>query len=707
MLNKNIRKILLFLTLCVLFIGIASATDTDSIEGTDTTYEISATPNDTQEFISENNNDVKDNNEINKIDNIEKSVKTTTNNTDGQKYTYIELNNINDIAYDDYTYITGHYYYGNNIPLTYTPMKIYTNGELYDTVKTDNYGYFSCYYMPEKVFKNSVTVSYHGNKNFKAATATTSFQVKITSPISTYIDLFNVEDVEVGEYTTISGYYFYANNQPLTQTNMRININGQTYTAKTDNYGYFTYNYKTTKTGTNTIIVSYPGNTNFQTSTNTKTFNVKSTGPQETYIILNSIKEVINGQTTTISGHYYYGNNIPLTYTNMWININGQTYKTKTDNNGYFTYNYKTNKEGSNTVTVSYPGNKNFKAANTSKTFNVKADGPQDTYIILNDIHDITYDDYAVIDGYYFYGNNIPLTYTPMTISVNGRIIEYAKTDNKGYFSCEYWPAEVFKNTVTVSYHGNKNFKAATATKTFNVKTTRPIITYVDINEIDKVEVGKYTTISGYYSYGNGVPLKQTTMRININGQQYTAKTDNKGYFTYNYKTNKSGTNSVTVSYPGNTNFLATSSTKSFKVSEPIYTIELDTPLLPTNDFAIKNVDGDIFVSWYQTYDGQELKGVQVHTGGFPDDIITTPHLLTDAIFYFKNSAGNIITRQYDDGRDGWWMKHDLINGYTPYKVLVKYRRITQEEIDLRNNGYEYDPKTDEWYYRNYDDEYY
>ena len=230
----------------------------------------------------------------------------------------------------------------------------------------------------------------------------------------------------------------------------------------------------------------------------------------------------------------------------------------------------KQTKTGTNTVTVSYPGNKNFKAANTSKTFNVKTDGPQDTYIILNDIHDITYDDYAVINGYYYYGNNIPLTYTPMTISVNGRIIEYAKTDSKGFFSCDYLPAEVFKNTVTVSYHGNKNFKAATATKSFNVKTTRPIITYVDINEIDKVEVGKYTTISGYYLYGNGVPLKQTTMRLSINGQQYTAKTDNNGYFTYNYKTNKSGTNSVTVSYPGNTNFQPASSTKSFKVSEHI-----------------------------------------------------------------------------------------------------------------------------------------
>ena len=52
-------------------------------------------------------------------------------------------------------------------------------------------------------------------------------------------------------------------------------------------------------------------------------------------------------------------------------------------------------------------------------------------------------------------------------------------------------------------------------------------------------------------------------------------------------------------------------------------------------------------------------------------------------------------------------MEHQTITGYTPYKVLVKYRRMTQEELDLYHHGYEYDPKTDEWHYHYYDDEYY
>ena len=153
---------------------------------------------------------------------------------------------------------------------------------------------------------------------------------------------------------------------------MRLNINGQQVTAKTDANGYFTYNYKTTKDGSNTVTVSYQGNTNFKSATTTKTFNVKSNGPQYTYIKLNSIKEVTVGNTVTISGYYLYGNDIPLTYTTMRLKINGQQVTAKTDAKGYFTYTYKTTKSGTNNVTVTYPGNTNFKSATITKAFNVK-----------------------------------------------------------------------------------------------------------------------------------------------------------------------------------------------------------------------------------------------------------------------------------------------------------------------------------------------
>jgi hypothetical protein len=540
--------------------------------------------------------------------NFKSAKETATFNVNpvGPQYTYITLNNINEVTLGQTTTISGYYYYGSNIPLTYTTMRLNINGKTY-TAKTDSKGYFTYNYKTTKDGSNTVTVSYPGNTNFKSATATKTFNVKSVGPQYTYITLNNIQEVAYGGYTTISGYYYYGNNIPLILTTMRLNINGKQVTSKTDNKGYFTYSYKTERVGKNTVTVSYPGNDNFKSATATKTFNVKITSPIYTYITLNSIKEVTNGQTTTISGHYYYGNNIPLIQTTMRLNINGKTYSAKTDDNGYFIYNYKTTKDGSNTVTVSYPGNTNFKSATSSKTFNVKSAGPQYTYIKLYDISDARYDGYAYISGYYYYGNDVPLTSTPMTINVNGE--KYTtKTDNTGYFSYYYEVLEIGKKTVTVSYHGNTYFKAASATKTFNVYISSPIDTDIYLYEINDVKAGEYTTISGYYTYGYGTPLTQTTMRININGQTYTTKTDNNGYFKYNYKATKGGTNYVTVSYPGNNNFEGDSYSTSF------YVQSAKKSTILTLNVPDGGIEGDYSIIWgeYTDENGNPLKSTTI-----------------------------------------------------------------------------------------------
>ena len=399
------------------------------------------------------------------------------------------------------------------------------------------------------------------DKNLKESNSTSSTSGKKT----TYIILDIIRDVELGNTTTISGRYYYDVLKPLTYTPMTLNINGEKYTVKTDKNGYFTYNYTTDTPGKNTVTVSYHGNDKFKAASATQTFNVKTNEPQYTYIILDIIRDVELGETTAISGHYYYGLLKPLTYTPMTLNINSEKYTVKTDKNGYFTYNYTTNKAGSNIVTVSYHGNQNFKAATATQTFNVKSTGPQYTYIKLNNIKEVECGNYTTISGYYYYGNDIPLTYTPMSININGEKFT-AKTDNNGYFTYNYKTDTPGINMVTVSYHGNSKFKAASATKTFNVKSSEPQYTYIILNSIPEVTCGDYTTISGHYYYSLLKPLTYTPMSLKINGVTYTAKTDNNGYFTYNYKTNKAGSNNVTVSYHGNSNFKAASATKTFKV---------------------------------------------------------------------------------------------------------------------------------------------
>ena len=890
MVNKNIKRMLLFVTLCILLIGIVSAEDNESDDSTIQTDTISDQITDSVNTVSEvNDNVVNDNTENLKKDvKTEKTIKTATTKTK----TKISIDPVSDVSIDDWVLVMGTLTDTNNNPIAYAPLRLDINGEGYDT-QTSDYGDFFGEYVPDSTGSKTITVSYAGNSKYEATTAKHTFTVK--GQTETYIRLNDIQDTTVGNTVKVSGYYLYGHEKPLTLTTMKININGQTYTAKTDNNGYFTYNYKTTKTGTNTVTVSYPGNTNFKSAKETATFYVNAVGPQYTYITLNNIKEVTLGQTTTISGYYYYGNNVPLTLTPMRLNINGKTYTAKTDSKGYFTYNYKTTKDGSNTVTVSYPGNTNFKSATATKTFNVKSVGPQYTYIKLDNISDRSYDEFFYVSGYYYYGNDIPLTYTPMTINYNGQ--KYTvKTNSNGYFSDYYWAEKIGKNTVTVSYHGNSNFKAASATKSFNVKITSPIYTYVSLNDVKDVSNGEYTTISGHYYYGYSMPLTQTTMRIKINGQTYTAKTDNNGYFTYNYKTSKDGSNTVTVSYPGNTNFQSASSSKTFNVKSvgPQYTyIKLnnikevayhdhatisgyyyygnDIPLTSTNmriningethtvktdnqgyfkydyyaervykntvtvsypgntnfkgatatktfnvkitspidtefgydyfdtsEFLVKlgdyktfegyylygsahlplaqttislNINGqkyttktnndgiftytfkttkpglnkitvsypgnsnfkgssdtftfdvyedkvslnikpltngvgervykgnDIFEAWYQTYNAQHDKGI--HIENYPNDATDMDdapyNLMLDAEIYFKDSQGNIWT---DTSESRWnnYLYHELVSGYTPYKVDIYYRKMTQNERKWHKQGYEYNQFTGEWY---------
>jgi len=680
MMNKNIKGMLLFVTLCVLLVGIVCAEDVESCDSntpTDTKLDNSANTITTPSGVEDNV--ANDNEKLNKNIN-DNTVKTATSTE--QTYTYIELNPIKATTQGNTVNISGHYYYGNDIPLTYTNMRLNINGQA-DTSKTDKNGYFTYSYKTTKAGTNTVTVSYPGNSRFQKATATQTFNVKGMGPQDTYIKLNNINDVAYGDYTAISGNYYYGNNIPLTYTNMRININGQTYTSKTDNKGYFTYNYKTDQVGKNTVTVSYPGNTNFKQTNSTKTFNVKITSPIYTYITLNNIKEVNNGQYTSISGYYYYGNNKPLTQTNMRINLNGQTYTSKTDNKGYFTYNYKTTKDGKNTVTVTYPGNTNFKQASNTKTFNVKSTGPQPTYIKLNNIDDISYGDYTYITGYYYYGNDIPLTYTPMTININGE--KYTtKTDSDGFFSYYYSPEKVGKNTVNVSYHGNNNFKAASATKTFNVIITSPIPTVIDMFIMGEYELGKYMNIQGYYLYGSGMPLTQTTLTIDVEGQKYYAKTDDKGYFCYKYKPTKSGPNIVTVTYPGNKNFMRASCVNT------IIVVDLTPKVVTVKSYSTNYMDGetkiigsDILYSYYETKTyAQTPPGVWVENRNMDaevlDDLAPTKRLLS-AKFYFRNNNNQIKTKTVN----AQYMDHistSLISGYTPFKVDVTYRDMTEQD---------------------------
>ena len=115
------------------------------------------------------------------------------------------------------------------------------------------------------------------------------------------------------------------------------------------------------------MTVSYAGNTKYKATSTKTTFNVTQ---KTTKITINKIANTQYTNTAKITGTFQSTNGKPLPAT-LTITINGKKYTTKSDTNGTFIYNYKTNTVGTNNVTVSYAGNTKYKATTAKTTFTV------------------------------------------------------------------------------------------------------------------------------------------------------------------------------------------------------------------------------------------------------------------------------------------------------------------------------------------------
>ena len=575
--KHNKFKLLFFITLSFLLVGMACAGDVDSNTQQNTQLDSLA---DTTEIVSEygmgntplvNDNVVYDNKVVKN-----NMTKESSEASDDKLNTEVYIAPIKDMEANDRLEAFGWLTDANRNRIKNATITLTFYGAEYNST-TNDYGIFVQRLYPQIPGKNTLTATYKGNDTYSSSCANISFNVSGLGPTNIHLDPIN--DTMLGERVTVHGRYTLNNNPvPLTKTNVRLVIYGKTYLTKTDDDGYFTYSFNATNPGTYPLTAYYPGNSRFEYSSSTLPFKVISPEPQETYITLDEVNDINYGERITISGNYYYGNNIPLTYTRMRFKINGQVFINTTDNRGHFTYTYTPENVFKNTVTVYYPGNADFGNAKNTTSFYVNVSSPIDSHIKLNECKDVLKGENITISGYYTYGKNTPLTYTNMRIRINNEIY-LSKTDKNGFFTYVYRADKSGLNKVTVYYPGNANFNPASAQTAFNVQGDGPTYTYIKLNKIEDVTYGKYVNISGYYLYAGDIPLTNTPMKIRVNDKDFTAKTDDNGYFCLNYQSEKVFKNNVTVSYHGNNNFAAANASKTFNVNieTPIDTyIDLD-----------------------------------------------------------------------------------------------------------------------------------
>ncbi|MBR0472857.1 MAG: hypothetical protein IJI98_09210 [Methanosphaera sp.] len=278
----------------------------------------------------------------------------------------------------------------------------------------------------------------------------------------------------------------------------------------------------------------------------TKTVNnTGTTSKIKTKLTLNKIKNTQYKKNTTITGSYEDANGRKLKNTLLQIKVNNKTYKTKTNNKGTYKYTIRANTPGTNKVIISYPGNKRYTGTSIKDTFQVTSKATQ---IKLDKVPDTYYNTYTNISGYYQDKDQNILKNTILTIQVNNKKY-HAKTDKNGHFNYKYKAKTIGNNNITVSYNGNQKY-AKTETKTvFNVKINP---THIKLNTISATKYKENMTISGKYLDAYNKALINTRLKININGKNYTTKTDKNGLFKRNIMAKKTGKHNITVSYNGN-----------------------------------------------------------------------------------------------------------------------------------------------------------
>ena len=292
--------------------------------------------------------------------------KTKITFTVGKKDSTFIIDKLENIKYLDNVIIRGKFINTDGTALPNSNIQLTINGKT-STVKTDADGIFTTTYKATQVGENNITASYKGSTKYNGCNVSSTFTV---NKKDTQLTINKISTAKYNDKITITGKFTNADGTALTNSNVKVNINGVETTVKTDASGLFSINYTAKQVGKVNVTVSYKGNAKYNGCNATTTFTVNK---KNTKITINKIANTNKGKNVSVTGKFTNADGTALTNSNIVVYVNGAHHTVKTDSKGLYNYTFTANVIGVNNITVAYMGNAKYNAFNTTTTFTVKA----------------------------------------------------------------------------------------------------------------------------------------------------------------------------------------------------------------------------------------------------------------------------------------------------------------------------------------------
>jgi protocatechuate 3,4-dioxygenase beta subunit len=352
---------------------------------------------------------------------------------------------------------------------------------LQDMIKSDSHGSYSFNYKPTigELLNIKVINPYTLESN--------NTEVKV-NPKSTIVSLNPSYDMDVGQSINITGRLTDRDGKILRYTGVGVLIEEIPYGdskiqrcvkeyTRTDNDGYYSYEYKTTLAGKFYITTYYPGYHYYGFNYSKNELYVY---PNITSVSVKNVKDICEGENIRITGTLtdYYRNPLRNSYVGMLFNGKNKTY-VKTDDTGTYNYNYTPPHSGYWYITVYYPGYHNYGFNKCILNFYVNGSD----IIAIDPVKNCSYGETIILSGKCSHENK-PYKNVRLEINVKHQynIISKinTKTDEEGRFSVEYKPPLSGKKTVNIFLYNNPKITNST---TFNVEGIKTRIELEPINK--------------------------------------------------------------------------------------------------------------------------------------------------------------------------------------------------------------------------------